>query len=236
MYLFRIWPLSFLHRKPLAIYPLRVVIANLEKFLGATGRGAAGLRGFERFGEVSERVFERVPERVSEGAPGDLRKEPLQGPCPIWLDDRGTGQWKCLEEVPRRTSLVPLAFPCFVLLLIGVETEGLLDYQGRAGDHFHCTLEPSPGHIQCRPWNGELVEVCTLQRSPGNFSETFSWSTSRAPSFSQSCGSCCPWTYCLLHSYTVSQCLSALGVEKVQSRVRSRVRKVQNRVGKESKN
>ena len=38
-----------------------------------------------------------------------------------------------MEEVPCRTSLVPLAFPCFVLCLIGVETEGLLDYQGRAG-------------------------------------------------------------------------------------------------------
>ena len=33
-----------------------------------------------------------------------------------------------MEEVPRRASLVPLAFPCFVLSLIGVETEGLLDY------------------------------------------------------------------------------------------------------------
>ena len=31
------------------------------------------------------------------------------------------------------TSLVPLAFPCFVLCSRGVETEGLLDYQGRAG-------------------------------------------------------------------------------------------------------
>ena len=30
-------------------------------------------------------------------------------------------------------SLAPLASPCFVLCLIGVETEGLLDYQGRAG-------------------------------------------------------------------------------------------------------
>ena len=38
-----------------------------------------------------------------------------------------------MEEVPRRTSLVPLAFPCCVLCLIGVETEGLLDYQGQAG-------------------------------------------------------------------------------------------------------
>ena len=45
----------------------------------------------------------------------------------------GTGQWKRLEEVPRRTSLAPLAPPCFVLCFIGMETEGLLDYQGRAG-------------------------------------------------------------------------------------------------------
>ena len=55
-----------------------------------------------------------------------------------------------MEEAPRCTSLVPLAFPCFLHCLIVVETEGLLDYQGRAGDHFHCTVEPSPGHIRCR--------------------------------------------------------------------------------------
>ena len=71
-------------------------------------------------------------------------------PRPIWLDDRGTGRWKWMGEVPRRTSLVPLAFPCFVHCLIGVETKNVLDYQGRAGDHFHCTVEPSPGHIRCR--------------------------------------------------------------------------------------
>ena len=57
-----------------------------------------------------------------------------------------------MEEVPRRTSLVPLAFPCFVLRLIGLETKNVLDYQGRAGDHFHCTVEPSPGHIRCANW------------------------------------------------------------------------------------
>ena len=37
-----------------------------------------------------------------------------------------------MEEVLRRTSLVPLAFPCFALCLIRVETDRLLDYQGRA--------------------------------------------------------------------------------------------------------
>ena len=32
-----------------------------------------------------------------------------------------------------RTSLAPFAFPCFVLWVIGVETEGLVDYQGGRG-------------------------------------------------------------------------------------------------------
>ena len=71
-----------------------------------------------------------------------------------------------MAEVPCRTSLVPLAFPCFLHCLIGVETEGLLDYEGRAGDHFHCTVEPPSGHIRCRQksmeWSGgNLVAQCS---------------------------------------------------------------------------
>ena len=65
-----------------------------------------------------------------------------------------------MEEVPRRTSLVPLALPCFVLCLIGVETEGLLEYQGRAGDQVHGTVEPSPGHILCRVWARKNGTIC----------------------------------------------------------------------------
>ena len=61
----------------------------------------------------------------------------------------GTRQWKLLEEVPRRSSLVPLAFPSFVLCLIGVETEELLDYKGRAGIT-SIVRWTSPGHTQCR--------------------------------------------------------------------------------------
>ena len=38
-----------------------------------------------------------------------------------------------MGEVPRRTSLAPLASPCFEHCLLRVETEGVLDYQGRAG-------------------------------------------------------------------------------------------------------
>ena len=47
-----------------------------------------------------------------------------------------------------RTPCIPL----FVHCLIRVEAEGLLDYQGRAGDHFYCTVEPSLGHIWVEFW------------------------------------------------------------------------------------
>ena len=64
-----------------------------------------------------------------------------------------------MEEVPCRTSLTPRASTCFVLCFKGVETEGLLDYQGRAGDHFRCTVEPSPGDIRCRRFRGGTNRV-----------------------------------------------------------------------------
>ena len=54
--------------------------------------------------------------------------------------------------------------PLFVHCLIRVEAEGLSDYQGRGGDHFHCTVEPSPGHIRCRfpepPTTGISQKYC----------------------------------------------------------------------------
>ena len=56
-----------------------------------------------------------------------------------------------MEEVPHHTSLVPLAFPCFVLCLIlrdGNRRAFRLPLAGR--DDFHCTVEPSTGHIRCR--------------------------------------------------------------------------------------
>ena len=45
------------------------------------------------------------------------------------VPDNGN-EWRKFRAVPRS---YPIAFPCFVLCLIGVETEGLLDYQGMAG-------------------------------------------------------------------------------------------------------
>ena len=69
-------------------------------------------------------------------------------PCSVCLVDRGNGQCKWMEEVPCHTSLAPLAFPCFLLCLTGLETEGLINLPGEGGDHFHCTVEPLPGHIR----------------------------------------------------------------------------------------
>ena len=65
-----------------------------------------------------------------------------------------------MEEVPRRSSLAPLfVSPCFVLCLIGVETEGLLDFQGKAG---------ITSIVQCnrRPviFGVEFVTVCYWMR------------------------------------------------------------------------
>ena len=39
-----------------------------------------------------------------------------------------------MEEVWRRTSLSLLASPCFILRLLGLETEGLLRLPGEGGD------------------------------------------------------------------------------------------------------
>ena len=50
------------------------------------------------------------------------------------------------------TPCVPLFYTLFNR---AGNRSGLLDYQGRAGDHFHCTAEPSPGHIRCRFFPGK---------------------------------------------------------------------------------
>ena len=46
------------------------------------------------------------------GVGGGGQNRILKVPCPIWLADRGAEQWKWMEEVPRRTSLVSLQILC----------------------------------------------------------------------------------------------------------------------------
>ena len=117
-------------------------------------------------GQGSQKSFSHRANPVSHAGKRPKTFPTVQDRGPIWLDDRGTGQWKWLEEVPCRTSLVPLAFPCFVLRLIGLETKNVLHYQGRAGDHFHCTVERSPGHIRCRQ---ERVLELSMRRPKTTF-------------------------------------------------------------------
>ena len=68
------------------------------------------------------------------------RSQPMS--MPIWLDDEGTGQWKWMEEVPRRTSLVPLAsFACTLFNRGGNRKPSSLP---RPGDHLHCAVNLRP--------------------------------------------------------------------------------------------
>ena len=61
------------------------------------------------------------------GRPKSLRKKKFVHAQYVWTTrvPDNANDW--------RKSFPPLASPCFVLCLIRVETEGLLDYQGRAG-------------------------------------------------------------------------------------------------------
>ena len=79
-----------------------------------------------------------------------------------------------MEEVPRRTSLVPLAFPCVVLCLIRVETEGLLDTTrgGRGscplyGGTFVRSYSVSSFGADSTSRKGEPVRVAVISRRPG---------------------------------------------------------------------
>ena len=46
-----------------------------------------------------------------------------------------------------RTPRIPL----FMLIFIGQETKNVFRLPGAGGEHFHCTVDPSPGHIRILP-------------------------------------------------------------------------------------
>ena len=62
------------------------------------------------------------------------------------VPDNGN-EWRKFRAIAR---LAPPGVPLFLHCLIRVETEGLVRLPGAGGDHFHCTVEPSPSHIRCR--------------------------------------------------------------------------------------
>ena len=60
------------------------------------------------------------------------------------VPDNGN-EWRKLRVIPRLNPLRSLVCSFF-----GVETERVFRLPGDGGDHFHCRVEPSPGHMQCR--------------------------------------------------------------------------------------
>ena len=74
-------------------------------------------------------------------------------------------------EVPRRTSLVPLAFPWSVLFLNRGGNRRAFRLAGARRDHFHCTVEPSPGHIRCR----KITPGLGIPLTPGRARNPISW-------------------------------------------------------------
>ena len=64
-------------------------------------------------------------------------------------------EWRKFRAVPR---LYPLRSLVCILFNKG-GSRGAFRLQGAGGDHFHCTVDPSPGHIRCRelsPWRTNL--------------------------------------------------------------------------------
>ena len=80
-------------------------------------------------------------------------------------------------NVWRKYRVVPRAYPSHPLICAYFYRAGNKErfrLPGRAGDHFHCTVEPSPGHIRCRWICAELCFVffCVLSGfSPANLTE-----------------------------------------------------------------
>ena len=67
-------------------------------------------------------------------------------------------EWRKFSVVPRSHPLRPLVLYFFVFRGGNRRTFRL---PGEGGDHFHCTVEPSPGHIQCR----SRTDVCRVKNT-----------------------------------------------------------------------
>ena len=57
--------------------------------------------------------------------------------------------------------------PLFVLIFIGLENKERFRLPGAGGEHFHCTVDPSPGHIRCRK----------IRLNPLSFLSLFFWNS-----------------------------------------------------------
>ena len=55
-----------------------------------------------------------------------------------------------MEEISRRTLRVPPLRSLVCTLFNKGGSRRVFRLPRAGGDHFHCTVEPSPGHIRCR--------------------------------------------------------------------------------------
>ena len=86
-----------------------------------------------------------------------------------------TMEWR--EEVPRRISLAPFAFPFLCTWFNRGGSRRAFRLPGEGGDHIYCTVEPLPGHSRCRKMrnflhhqkslaNGDFLCDSTISTSP----------------------------------------------------------------------
>ena len=71
--------------------------------------------------------------------------------------------WRKFRVVPRSYPLRPPCVPLLSTLFNRGGNRRAFRLPGEGGDHFHCLVEPSPGHIRCR-------ECCDFYYVPKNWS------------------------------------------------------------------
>ena len=91
-----------------------------------------------------------------------------------------------MEEVPRRTSLACVSLFCTLLDMGGNRSAFRLS--GKGGDHFHCAVEPSPGHIWCRLVLRSVVVVLKSAPAEGQQQQQQLKTTSEVTSKLSWCG------------------------------------------------
>ena len=82
--------------------------------------------------------------------------------CLSGTDMTGRPGYRTMEMIGGSSASYLARTPCVPLLPILFNRGGnrrAFRLPGEGGDHFHCTVEPSPGHIRCRDLSGPY---CTI--------------------------------------------------------------------------
>ena len=79
----------------------------------------------------------------------------VSGPCSRQSGSQRQGYWT-MEMIGGSSVSYLAPTPCVPLFCTLFNKGGnrrTFRLPGEGGDHFHCTVEPSPGHIRCRIWH-----------------------------------------------------------------------------------